>query len=275
MPPPSSSFLASRAASLLQRGALSVRASQLTHSANATHGLMPAGIMTMAATAGAGAAPSGAPVPSLRNVFGAMAGGQPPSLPAIGAVPSGNCLGDLSHTYGLRQPAAMMCMPAASAAAATPEAAPGARPTPCACSACRRAHAPQQHQRWAHQASHQMQQARGYYAGGEPGMAAGHGYLREYHGTTILCVRKGNKVVLIGDGQVSLGPTIVKPNAKKVRRIGDGVVAGFAGSAADGLSLLERLEMKLEEHPGVCAQPRMRACACTHTCTSMRMYVFV
>jgi len=144
----------------------------------------------------------------------------------------------------------MMCMPAASAAAATPEAAPGARPTPCACSACRRAHAPQQHQRWAHQASHQMQQARGYYAGGEPGMAAGHGYLREYHGTTILCVRKGNKVVLIGDGQVSLGPTIVKPNAKKVRRIGDGVVAGFAGSAADGLSLLERLEMKLEEHPG-------------------------
>ncbi|KAG1677142.1 hypothetical protein FOA52_000948 [Chlamydomonas sp. UWO 241] len=73
---------------------------------------------------------------------------------------------------------------------------------------------------------------------------------REYHATTILCVRKGGKVVLIGDGQVSMGSTIVKPNAKKVRRIGEGVVAGFAGSAADGMSLLERLEMKLEEHPG-------------------------
>jgi ATP-dependent HslUV protease subunit HslV len=57
-------------------------------------------------------------------------------------------------------------------------------------------------------------------------------------------------VVLIGDGQVSLGPTIVKPNARKIRKIGEGVVAGFAGSAADGLSLLERLEVKLEEHPG-------------------------
>lgn len=75
---------------------------------------------------------------------------------------------------------------------------------------------------------------------------------REYHATTILCVRKGGKVVLIGDGQVSMGSTIVKPNARKIRRIGEGVVAGFAGSAADGLSLLERLEMKLEEHPGVC-----------------------
>eukprot|EP00195_Chlamydomonas_chlamydogama_P008926 CAMPEP_0202901474 /NCGR_PEP_ID=MMETSP1392-20130828/14273_1 /ASSEMBLY_ACC=CAM_ASM_000868 /TAXON_ID=225041 /ORGANISM="Chlamydomonas chlamydogama, Strain SAG 11-48b" /LENGTH=256 /DNA_ID=CAMNT_0049588035 /DNA_START=50 /DNA_END=820 /DNA_ORIENTATION=- len=70
------------------------------------------------------------------------------------------------------------------------------------------------------------------------------------HATTILCVRKDGKVVLIGDGQVSMGPTIVKPNARKIRRIGESVVAGFAGSAADGLSLLERLEVKLEEHPG-------------------------
>ncbi|GAX74406.1 hypothetical protein CEUSTIGMA_g1854.t1 [Chlamydomonas eustigma] len=72
----------------------------------------------------------------------------------------------------------------------------------------------------------------------------------EFHATTILCVRKEGKVVLIGDGQVSQGSMIVKPNAKKVRKIGEGVVAGFAGSAADGMSLLERLEMKLEEHPG-------------------------
>ncbi|KAG2431088.1 hypothetical protein HXX76_009620 [Chlamydomonas incerta] len=55
---------------------------------------------------------------------------------------------------------------------------------------------------------------------------------------------------MIGDGQVSVGSVSVKPNVRKVRRIGEGVVAGFAGSAADGLSLLERLEMKLEEHPG-------------------------
>ncbi|GIL55278.1 hypothetical protein Vafri_10847 [Volvox africanus] len=72
----------------------------------------------------------------------------------------------------------------------------------------------------------------------------------EVHATTILCVRKDDMVVLIGDGQVSVGPVTVKPNVRKVRRIGDGVVAGFAGTAADGLSLLERLEMKLEEHPG-------------------------
>ncbi|EFJ46872.1 hypothetical protein VOLCADRAFT_92617 [Volvox carteri f. nagariensis] len=57
-------------------------------------------------------------------------------------------------------------------------------------------------------------------------------------------------VVMIGDGQVSVGTVTVKPNVRKVRRIGEGVVAGFAGTAADGLSLLERLEMKLEEHPG-------------------------
>merc|ERR1719231_2187899 len=55
---------------------------------------------------------------------------------------------------------------------------------------------------------------------------------------------------MIGDGQVSLGSTVVKPNAKKVRRIGDGIVAGFAGTTADAVTLLERLERKLEEHPG-------------------------
>jgi len=54
---------------------------------------------------------------------------------------------------------------------------------------------------------------------------------------------------MIGDGQVSIGNMVAKPNAKKIRKIGDTVVAGFAGSAADGLSLLERLETKLEEHP--------------------------
>ncbi|KAG7401023.1 hypothetical protein PHYBOEH_003218 [Phytophthora boehmeriae] len=70
------------------------------------------------------------------------------------------------------------------------------------------------------------------------------------HGTTILCVRKNGKVCLIGDGQVSLGHTVVKPNAKKVRRIGENIVAGFAGSTADAFTLMERLEAKLDEYPG-------------------------
>ncbi|KAG7385405.1 hypothetical protein PHYPSEUDO_001534 [Phytophthora pseudosyringae] len=70
------------------------------------------------------------------------------------------------------------------------------------------------------------------------------------HGTTILCVRKNGKVCLIGDGQVSLGSTVVKPNAKKVRRIGEHIVAGFAGSTADAFTLMERLEAKLDEYPG-------------------------
>lgn len=55
---------------------------------------------------------------------------------------------------------------------------------------------------------------------------------------------------LIGDGQVSMGSTVVKPNAKKVRRINDNIVAGFAGSTADAFTLMERLESKLEEYPG-------------------------
>ena len=72
------------------------------------------------------------------------------------------------------------------------------------------------------------------------------------HGTTILCVRKGGKVVIAGDGQVTLGATVIKSNAKKVRRLGnDGlVIAGFAGATADAFTLFERLEKKLEQYPG-------------------------
>jgi ATP-dependent HslUV protease subunit HslV len=71
------------------------------------------------------------------------------------------------------------------------------------------------------------------------------------HATTIVSVRKGNKVVIAGDGQVSLGQTIMKGNARKVRRIGKGgnVIAGFAGATADAFTLLERLEAKLEQYP--------------------------
>ncbi|MFN7175047.1 MAG: ATP-dependent protease subunit HslV [Thermaurantiacus tibetensis] len=73
-----------------------------------------------------------------------------------------------------------------------------------------------------------------------------------WHGTTILSVRKGGRVVVAGDGQVSLGQTVIKPNARKVRRIGaDGaVIGGFAGSTADAFTLFERLEAKLERFPG-------------------------
>jgi ATP-dependent HslUV protease subunit HslV len=71
-----------------------------------------------------------------------------------------------------------------------------------------------------------------------------------WHGTTILCVRKDGRVAMAGDGQVSLGPTVVKSNARKVRRIAGGrVLAGFAGATADALTLLERLEAKLERFP--------------------------
>lgn len=73
----------------------------------------------------------------------------------------------------------------------------------------------------------------------------------QWHGTTILAVRKGNTVVIAGDGQVSLGQTVIKSNARKVRRIGDGsVIAGFAGATADAFTLFERLEQKLERFPG-------------------------
>src|SRR5678816_4494356 len=72
-----------------------------------------------------------------------------------------------------------------------------------------------------------------------------------WHATTILSVRKGGQVVMAGDGQVSMGQTIVKGNAKKVRRIGNGqIIAGFAGATADAFTLFERLEAKLERHPG-------------------------
>jgi ATP-dependent HslUV protease subunit HslV len=71
-----------------------------------------------------------------------------------------------------------------------------------------------------------------------------------WHGTTILCVRRDGKVTMAGDGQVSLGNTVVKGNARKVRRIGNGaVIVGFAGATADAFTLLERLETKLERFP--------------------------
>ncbi|MGH6975023.1 MAG: ATP-dependent protease subunit HslV [Stellaceae bacterium] len=71
-----------------------------------------------------------------------------------------------------------------------------------------------------------------------------------WHGTSILSVRKGGKVVIAGDGQVTMGATIVKSNAKKIRRLaGDTVLAGFAGSTADAFALFERLEAKLEQYP--------------------------
>jgi ATP-dependent HslUV protease subunit HslV len=74
-----------------------------------------------------------------------------------------------------------------------------------------------------------------------------------WHGTTIVGVRKGSQVVVAGDGQVSLGPTVIKGSARKVRRLspgGNDVVVGFAGSTADAFTLLERLETKLEATPG-------------------------
>lgn len=74
-----------------------------------------------------------------------------------------------------------------------------------------------------------------------------------WHGTTIIGVRKGGKVVIAGDGQVSLGQTVIKGTARKVRRLSPGgheIVAGFAGSTADAFTLLDRLEAKLEATPG-------------------------
>ena len=72
-----------------------------------------------------------------------------------------------------------------------------------------------------------------------------------WHGTTIVLIRKNNEVVVAGDGQVSLGNTVIKSTAKKVRKIDKrNVIAGFAGSTADALTLFERLEAKLEKHAG-------------------------
>lgn len=77
------------------------------------------------------------------------------------------------------------------------------------------------------------------------------------HATTIILVKKAGETVIAGDGQVSLGQTIMKGNAKKVRRLGKGdVIAGFAGATADAFTLFERLESKLEQYPG----QLMRAC---------------
>jgi ATP-dependent HslUV protease subunit HslV len=79
----------------------------------------------------------------------------------------------------------------------------------------------------------------------------------DWHGTTIVCVRKGASVVIAGDGQVSAGSTVLKGNAKKVRPLAGGaVIAGFAGATADALALFERLETKLERFPAQLA----RAC---------------
>ena len=70
-----------------------------------------------------------------------------------------------------------------------------------------------------------------------------------WHGTTILGVKKGGRTVIAGDGQVSLSNTIIKPNAKKVRRLGEAgtVIGGFAGATADAFTVIERLEKKLEQ----------------------------
>ena len=81
--------------------------------------------------------------------------------------------------------------------------------------------------------------------------ADGDGASPLWHATTILMVRAGGRVVIGGDGQVSLGATIVKANARKVRRLGHGeVIAGFAGATADAFTLFERLEAKIEQYPG-------------------------
>lgn len=73
----------------------------------------------------------------------------------------------------------------------------------------------------------------------------------QFHGTTILSVRRKGAVVIAGDGQVTFGNTVLKSRARKVRRLGDGgVIAGFAGATADAFALFERLEAKLEQHPG-------------------------
>lgn len=75
---------------------------------------------------------------------------------------------------------------------------------------------------------------------------------QKWRGTTIVSIRKGNDVVIAGDGQVSMGHTVLKANARKVRRLGrdNSIIAGFAGSTADAFTLFERLEAKLEAHPG-------------------------
>jgi len=75
--------------------------------------------------------------------------------------------------------------------------------------------------------------------------------MEQYHGTTILCVRRGNRVAMGGDGQVTLGNIVIKASARKVRRIHHGrILAGFAGGTADAFTLIERFEAKLDKHQG-------------------------
>jgi len=83
-------------------------------------------------------------------------------------------------------------------------------------------------------------------------MTSEHSIESAWHGTTILSVRKNGLVVVAGDGQVTMGQTVMKANARKVRRLGEGgkVIAGFAGATADAFTLFERLEGKLEKHQG-------------------------
>src|SRR5437879_9832519 len=82
-------------------------------------------------------------------------------------------------------------------------------------------------------------------------MQASENNLPIWHGTTILTVRKGGSVVIGGDGQFAIGKTVIKANAKKVRKLGKGdVIGGFAGATADAFTLFERLESKLEQYPG-------------------------
>lgn len=75
--------------------------------------------------------------------------------------------------------------------------------------------------------------------------------MESWRGTTILCVRKDGQTVIAGDGQVTFGNTVLKSNAKKVRRLGDGsIIAGFAGATADAFTLFERLEAKIDKYSG-------------------------
>jgi ATP-dependent HslUV protease subunit HslV len=91
------------------------------------------------------------------------------------------------------------------------------------------------------------------------------------HGTTVLCVRRENKVVLAGDGQVTMGDTVVKHSAKKIRRLfNDKVLAGFAGSTADALSLFSRFEAKLQEHHGNLARSAVELAKDWRTDRSLR-----
>ncbi len=91
----------------------------------------------------------------------------------------------------------------------------------------------------------------------DPNWGSAAGEAQSWHATTILTIRKDGRVVIAGDGQVSLGATIIKANARKVRKIGKGdVIGGFAGATADAFTLFERLEAKLEQYPG----QLLRAC---------------